>query len=215
MGMKISGTRITLDAWTVPEIAAEAYGLENFQLESKSLPDATRQALYMIEARASGQSEPAKEDIAKMMQTLLAERFHLKFHREQRTMPVLALVADKKGPALKGSTGKDECAGLIGPPHPDDRIYRYRFINCTLQPMVRALRGTISASRPIVDMTGLTGRYDIEIFATPEYKMKTASEPGDISFLDAVRKLGLRLEEQNAEVKMVVIDGVDASPTEN
>jgi uncharacterized protein (TIGR03435 family) len=66
-----------------------------------------------------------------------------------------------------------------------------------------------------LDRTGLTGRYDIEILATPEFMMRDTSEPGDIRFLDAVRKLGLRLEAQNAPVEVIVIDHIDPAPSTN
>jgi uncharacterized protein (TIGR03435 family) len=94
---------------------------------------------------------------------------------------------------------------------PTDRLYRYAYSNCTIDPLADALL----ADRPILNRTGLTGRYDIELFATPEFKMRDTSEPGDIRVLDAVRKLGLRLTPQNAPVEVIVIDHMDSRPTAN
>ncbi len=65
-----------------------------------------------------------------------------------------------------------------------------------------------------MDKTGLTGRYDITMFATPDFKMRNSSDPGDISPLDAVRKLGLRLEPQKAAVEILVVDHVE-KPSDN
>ena len=88
--------------------------------------------------------------------------------------------------------------------------YRYQFTNCTLAPLVN----TLQADRPILDKTGLTGRYDITMFATPDFKLRNSSEPGDISPLDAVRNLGLKLEPKKNNIEVIVVDHVE-KPSEN
>jgi uncharacterized protein (TIGR03435 family) len=92
-----------------------------------------------------------------------------------------------------------------------NRLYRYAYSNCTID----RLADTLLGDRPILNRTGVTGRYDIKIFATPEFKMRDTSEPGDIRFLDAVRKLGLRLVPQNAPVEVIVINHIDPKPSPN
>jgi uncharacterized protein (TIGR03435 family) len=209
--LKISGTLISLEGYNIGWLVSEAFGLKDYQVSTGSVPRSALGVYYNIEARAAGQSAPAKAEVRAMLRALLADRFHLATHREMRNMPVYALVVDKNGLSLRPASGENECASLIGPVSPDDRNYRYRYTNCTLDPLVN----TLSADRPILDKTGLTGRYDIEIFATPEFRMRDTSEPGDIRFLDAVRKLGLRLDAQNASVEVVVIDHIDPSPSPN
>ena len=145
-----------------------------------------------------------------MLQTPLAERFGLKIHREMRQMPVYELTVEKNGPRLKAASGDGECGSRIGPVHPEDRNYRYRFTNCTLTPLV----DTLQADRPILDKTGLTGRYDLTVFATPDFKLRNSSEPGDISPLEAVRELGLRMEPKKGTVEVIVVDRVE-KPSEN
>ncbi len=73
---------------------------------------------------------------------------------------------------------------------------------------------TLQADRAIVDKTGLTGRYDITIFATPDFKLRNSSEPGDISPLDAVRELGLKMEAKKDMVEVIVVDHVE-KPSQN
>jgi uncharacterized protein (TIGR03435 family) len=80
---------------------------------------------------------------------------------------------------------------------PNHRNYRYQNTNYTLDPLIDAL----SADRPVLDQTGLAGQYDIEIFATPEFMLRDNPEAGDIRFLNAVRKLGLRLEPGTPRLK--------------
>ena len=209
--LKISGTLITLEAYNVSWLVSEAFGVKDYQVSSDSVPRPALEAFYRIEARVGGQSAPRKVDIRIMLQSLLADRFHLATHRETRKMPVYALVLDKKGPVLKPASGGSECSTHIGPVRPGDRKYRYQYANCTIETLIDAL----SADRPILDRTGLNARYDMEVSATPEFMMRDTAEPGDIRFLDAVRKLGLRLEAESASVEVVVIDHVDSSPSAN
>jgi uncharacterized protein (TIGR03435 family) len=209
--MKISGTLLTLEGYNLPWLVEDAFGIKGYQVSTDSVPRSALNVLYRIEARCGGPSAPPEAERRAMLQTLLADRFHLAAHRELRKMPVYALVVDKHGPSLQTAHGSNECSSRIGPVRPNDRNYRYRYTNCTLDPLIDAL----SADRPILNQTGLTGRYDIEIFATPEFILGDRSEPGDIRFLDAVRKLGLRLEPRNAPTEVIVIDHVDSTPTPN
>jgi uncharacterized protein (TIGR03435 family) len=209
--LKISGTLIEFDGYNIKWLVSEAFGVKEYQVSADSVLRPALEALYRIDARAGGQSAPSKAEVRMMLRTMLSERFHLAVHREARKMPIYALVSDKNGPTLKPGSGVGECYSRIGPVRPNDRNYRYQYSNCTLEPLIDAL----SADRPILDRTGLAGHYDIEIFATPEFMMRDTSEPGDIRFLDAVRKLGLRLQAENAPVEMIVIDHVDPAPSAN
>jgi uncharacterized protein (TIGR03435 family) len=207
----ISGTRVRLEGYPIANLVSEAFGVKNYQVDTKAVPGTSGGVIYDIEARAATPPTPA--DFRAMLQTLLAERFHLAIHHEARSLPVYALVVDKKGPALTLATEDDnpDCATLFGPVQPSDRNYRYRYNNCPITTLVE----TFPADRPVIDKTGLIGRYNISIFITPEFRMQNGSDPGDIRFLDAVRKLGLRLEPQNAPFDTIVIDQIDKAPTPN
>jgi uncharacterized protein (TIGR03435 family) len=204
--LTVSGTRITLEGYNPGWLVSAAFGVKDYQVSADVVPRAMQGTYYMIEARAPGQSAPSTAELRVMLQTLLADRFHLTMHHEARSMPVYELVIDKNGPALKPGTGDGECASRIGPVQPTDRNYRYQFTNCTLDRLVT----TLPADRPVLDKTGLTGRYDITMVITPEFRMQDTSEPGDIRFLDAVRQLSLRLVGQNAPIDVVVVDHFDA-----
>ena len=203
-----SGPRLSLEGYNANLLVLEAYRLKSYQLAlaSANLP---AYDYYDIEAKAEGGSLPTRDDFREMLKALLADRFKLKFHREMREMPVYDLTVDKNGPRLKPSAEGD-CAVRIGPVHPEDRNYRYQFSNCTLTPLV----DTLQADRPILDKTGLTGRYDIVMFATPDFKLRNSSEPGDISASDAVRDLGLKMEPKKSNIEVIVVDHVE-KPSEN
>ena len=206
---KPSGQRLSLGGYNAVLLILEAYGVKNYQVSaSPNLP--MSDPFYDIAAKAEGDGSPTRAEFRQMLQTLLADRFQLKVHKEMREIGVYALVVDKNGPALKPGTGGGECAGRMGPVQPEDRNYRYQFTNCTLDHLV----GALWADRPILDKTGLTGRYDITMFATPDFKMRNSSDPGDISPLDAVRKLGLKMEPKKDNIEVIVVDHVE-KPSEN
>ena len=165
---------------------------------------------YDIAAKAEGDGFPTRGEFREMLKTLLADRFKLKIHREMRETPVYELTVDKNGPGLKPASGDGECVSRIGPVQPEARNHRYQFTNCTLTPLVN----TLQADRPILDRTGLTGRYDITMFATPDFTLRDSSEPGDISLLAAVRKLGLKMEPKKDNIEVIVVDHLER-PSEN
>jgi uncharacterized protein (TIGR03435 family) len=88
---------------------------------------------------------------------------------------------------------------------PQDHKYRYQTINCPIDRFV----GALQADRPILDKTGLTGRYDIEIFATPDFFLRNSTELDDVSVHDAVKRLGLRMEAKKEQFDVLVIDRVE------
>ena len=106
-----------------------------------------------------------------MLQSLLAGRFKLQFHREMREVAVYEPVVDKNGPALKPGTGRPLRKADRTRPH--DRNYRCQFTNCTVDRLADAL----PADRHVLNKTGLTWRYDVTFFVTPEFKLRDSSEP--------------------------------------
>jgi uncharacterized protein (TIGR03435 family) len=206
---RASGPRLSLEGYSAYHLILEAYRVKTYQvaLASTNLP---AYDYYDIAAKAEGDGIPTRDDFREMLKTLLTDRFRLKIHREMRQVPVYALTVDKNGARLKPASTDGECATLIGPVHPEDRNYRYQFTNCTLTPLV----DTLQADRPILDKTGLTGRYDITMFATPDFKLRNSSEPGDISLLDAVRELGLKMESKKDKIEVIVVDHVE-KPSQN
>jgi uncharacterized protein (TIGR03435 family) len=201
---RASGPRLSLEGYSAYWLTLEAYRVRGYQLSLAS-PNMPAYDYYDIEAKAEGDGSPTRDEFREMLKKLLADRFKLKIHWEMRELPVYELTVDKNGPRLRPASGDGDCASLMGPVHAEDRNYRYQFTNCTLTPLVENLQ----ADRPILDKTGLPGRYDISMFATPDFKLRTSSEPGDINALDAVRELGLRMEPKKANIEVIVVDHVE------
>jgi uncharacterized protein (TIGR03435 family) len=201
-GYSASGTRLTLEAWSRADLIMEAYDLKRYQVSYA--PSGTE--FYDIAAKAGGDGTPTRAEFRLMLQTLLTDRFNLKFHREVRELPVYVLVVGKNGPKFKES-----------PPEKPFRSYggvsgRNQYIElsqATMELLTERLGGE-GIDRPVIDKTGLTGEYDIRLEATPEFRINNNPQPDDLRIFDAIQQqLGLKLEPQKASIEVLVVDHVD------
>jgi len=163
----------------------------------------------------------AKDDNLKLMlRALLAERFGLETHSDNKPLPVYVLTQGKRGLQLKkpeepGEAGCDDHVEQ-GPP----LLVTYTCHNTTiaafashdLRPRDR------SVNHPVVDSTGLTGEWNFAIQYTPLQELqreKATGQPTGISFFDALDKIGLRLELKTQPYPVIAIDKVNRTPTGN
>jgi uncharacterized protein (TIGR03435 family) len=98
VGMKIDAGRVDIGFFSLKELIPLAYGMKAFQVQG---PDWLNQQRFDISATLP--EGATKEQVPAMLQTLLAERFHLKVHREKKDENVYALVQGKDGHKLKPS----------------------------------------------------------------------------------------------------------------
>jgi uncharacterized protein (TIGR03435 family) len=208
-GISTSGARLTAEAETVNGLVMWAYNLKNYQV-SFARPISGDDVFYDIFAKAEGDGVRSREEFRQMLQTLLAERFQLKVHREKRTLPVYALVVGKNGPKFRESAADavfSSNTGVNG---------RNQYMKVTKGAMEDLADGLlIYAGRAVVDRTGLTGTYDYRMEATPGFRINNNPELTDISVFTAVQdQLGLKLESQKAPVEVLVVDHLE-KPTEN
>jgi uncharacterized protein (TIGR03435 family) len=142
-----------------------------------------------------------------LLRNLLEDRFGLRVHRETRNVAAFALRQAPSGARLTVSTRKPGFltgrAGLISG------------TGRTIADIVPIIADAVSA--PVVDETGLTGRYDIKLEWTPPQPAgaPAADEPY-VSISTALRdQLGLRLVSRVMPVDALIIDAVEREPTEN
>ena len=166
----------------------------------------------------------ANPEVWEMMRSLLAERFHMKYHLESRETPVYALTVAKDGMKLR-KPEEGQCAEAIraGQNCGDIMFFPYGvgIYNMPIGALIGGL-GRKLQDRPIVDKTGLTGKYDINVMWLPDgVKLEDTRnapkemQPEDISLFEAMEKqAGLKLERQKLPIQVVVIDSIDR-PTEN
>jgi uncharacterized protein (TIGR03435 family) len=140
-----------------------------------------------------------------MVKKLMVDRFHLKFHYEKRELSVYALTVAKSGSKLTRSQSDPSAPGGkgFGPPG------NFGATNATVADVADAL-GYVVVDRPVVDHTGLTGRFDLRLTWTPDGAptMASADAPPDL-FTAIQQELGLKLESTKAPVDVLVIDHLD------
>jgi uncharacterized protein (TIGR03435 family) len=209
-----SGPRLTLEGYNAVGLIMEAYNLKNYQLTLPKTPARGTEAdtFYNITAKAEVDGTPTKDEFRRMLQTLLVERFHLKFHRERKELPVYALVLGKNGPKFKESAPNAAFSGFHGV---NGRNQNMTLTKANSEMVAAEIENDFMMDRPVLNETGLTGTYDIKLEATPEFKINSDPQPGDVSIFTAVQeKLGLKLEARKAEIEVVIVDRMER-PTEN
>src|SRR5262249_47236861 len=140
-----------------------AYDLKAYEVVA---PGWVSQARYDVAAKAAG---PVGEtELKQMLQRLLAERFGLVQHREERRIPVYALVAKKKSARLHEAQNE-------GTPVMRGRGAEMVFERYTMDDLANLMRKLTRGERPIVDDTGIAGRYDFAI----EILSSTPDNPSD------------------------------------
>ena len=165
--------------------------------------------MFDIDAKVAGEDVAAfrklnREEHSRMLQPLLAERFHLKAHIEQREMPVYNLVVDKGGSKLKAATADDASKGGHMMTNGAGNIDA---ANALLTGLPGILYNEVG--RPVVDKTGLTGKYDFTVDYVPAAKAATDESGGPSIFTALEEQLGLKLEPAKAQMDVLVIDSIE------
>jgi uncharacterized protein (TIGR03435 family) len=176
------------------------------------------------------------EDLRHMLQDLIAERFKMKSHMENRPVTAYSLVAEKPKLTKADPLSRTRCKEGPGPDGKDPRIATptlNRLISCqnmTMAQFGEQLQGIASGYiyGPVLDKTGITGAWDFTLsFSSAELTRGNnpgnpppqggASDPnGALSLFEAVSKqLGLKLEKERRPVPVLVIDHIEEKPTEN
>jgi uncharacterized protein (TIGR03435 family) len=241
--------RATWTNMSLRNLVMQAYNLRPYQLTGPQWLDSSR-----FEVTVKIPEGTTREQFRLMLQSMLEERFKLTFHNESKEMPIYELVVAKNGPKLKeaapppapnpdGPPAGPPAARPFGPPKigadgfpvlaPDQRQgmimmngkARSRSSNQTLDQVAGLLSGQVG--RPVTNATGLTGKYDYEIFWASEGSVRAAppsseagapaasEESGPTIFMAVQEQLGLKLVEKKGPVQVMVVDHLEKSPTEN
>jgi uncharacterized protein (TIGR03435 family) len=148
-------------------------------------------------------SEQVSELKRRMVQALLADRFHLKLHEETRTLPAYDLVLAKGGSKLQASQSNGKSIGT-------SRTY---FNGQGLTMILIAEELSKITGRVVVDKTGLSDRYDFKLQWSADDAPVTDNS-GPSLFTAIQEQLGLKLEPAKEAAPVLVIDHVDP-PTPN
>ncbi len=162
---------------------------------------------------------PSLKQAKIMLQKLLVDRFKLTFHYDKKELSVYAIVVAKSGPKLTKSEnpGNDPGLGFIGLGNLPAR-------NATMTEFAQVMQ-TAVMDRPVVDQTGLGGRWDFSLKWTPDPTQFLSmgirvppptddpTAPPDL-FAAMQQQLGLKMENSKALVDVMVVDKVE-KPSEN
>jgi hypothetical protein len=148
---------------------------------------------FQIEAAADDPSTATLGQLQEMLQTMLTDRFGLKFHRERREAAGFSLVVAERGHKLIPITGEYEEAV---------RLTRGK---STLDKLARSLSIVLHGSA-VTDKTGLKGAFEYEFHALP---LEPLAEPATALSLKLEEQLGLRLQaEKTVPIEVLVVDEV-------
>lgn len=182
---------------------------------------------YTVTARLDPSS--TEEQARLMLRGLLVARMKMTAHRESRKMPGYALVVGKKGPKMHEADASGN-----PPPMPDkDSQIPYEkgriFTHIPERGVLAALGGGVPMSQladelskdlktPVVDRTGLTGKYYFELkFQMPDAQLSASSNEftpaADISSA-LPDQLGLKLEKQKVSAEFLVVEHFEAPTPE-
>jgi uncharacterized protein (TIGR03435 family) len=247
-GVKIDGAQVHATALTLKDYLGIAYRVKLYQVDG---PDWLGRERFDINATLPAGAPTSQ--IPEMIRSLLEERFRVKVRHEKKEFPVYALEVGKGGIRVQPS-----------PPDPDDgktaaqapldisgsgsrngiavnlgRGASYTFADnrfegkkLTAQAAANVLERFVD--KPIVDMTNLTGAYDISIDLTeedyramliragvnagvelPPQVLRLAENADYGSLFSGLEKLGLKLEDTKAPLDLLVVDSMLTAPTDN
>ena len=203
-GIDQNGRHVTLKYETVEMLLVIGYNVQKSQIVNA--PDWVKTAHWDIDGLSDTDGEMDLQQLQKMICKLLAERFGLKLHREQREMPVYALVVAKGGPKLAANTSDPN--GRLEQ-HPRDGNGQHSELLKNFSMAELALILEFRVDRPIVDQTRLTGRYDMTLKWTYDEDQAPTDGSAAPSLFTAVQEqLGLKLEPVRAAAQVLVVDAV-------
>ena len=212
----IRNGRYELKNYTMLELITLAYGLDQDRMQGG--PGWITTDRFEIVAKVPARATNATART--MLQGLLADRFNLATHNEDKPVPVYTLSSTGKHvPQLRESNQTGGGCQFSRQPSAPGEI-QYMVMSCRNATIV-SIAGAIRAAgpgylnKPVVDMTGLKGSWDMELKFT-DWTLLGAAGSNGVSLFDAVEKqLGLKLDQRQYPLPVLVVDRVNQKPTEN
>jgi uncharacterized protein (TIGR03435 family) len=209
----VRGTDLITRGFTLGDLIKFAYSVQEKQIiNAPSWMDSDK---FDIDAKPNVPGMPSSDQLKELVKKLLADRFQLKAHNEQKEMSAFVLAVAKGGPKMAKNNSNGGLPGLFfGPP-----IMTLRVRNATINDFTNLMQSEV-LDRPVVDHTGLTGRWDFTLHWTPDptqfinsgFKLPPPSTSADAAppLFTAIREqLGLKLGAEKTSVMVLVVDHVD------
>jgi uncharacterized protein (TIGR03435 family) len=165
-------------------------------------------------ANPANPPEDPNDPFRPILKRVLAERFHLKYHTEDRPLPGFVVTVAKDGPRLAEAKAPDAAGNCQGA---QDKANPAQYtLTCTSETMGQFIAARDQDfSHPILDRTGLTKPYDFTLKLLLGPEVHTRDDRARV-FTDAMGKqLGLVVTREDIPQPAVVVDKVDRTPTPN
>jgi uncharacterized protein (TIGR03435 family) len=232
VGISQDKGRVTMSNITLRNILIQAYKVKEQQLITPDWMDSTR-----FDVVAKLPEGATREQVPAMLQTMLADRFKVKIHKESKVLPIYAMVVAKGGPKLTEADAEGGLRVMMSPKG------RQMTGSVTLSRLADSLSGAMD--RQVIDMTELKGTYQIDLTWSPDDsdngKLRFGPGPGRGGegggapvggeahgdpkatdgpdapniFVALQEKMGLKLEPRKAPTDIIVVDQAEKVPTEN
>lgn len=203
------------------DMIALGYGLHTKQIAGA--PDWAGKDLFDVEGTPDVPGIPNQKQMQSLIQNLLADRFQLKFHNEQRELAVYAITVAPGGPKLTETTaGPNDPSGMGFGGFNSSQGVTAVGRNLSMPDFAMWFQSAVT-DRPVVDQTGIKGRYDIRLKWTPDesqfaqfggsgIRAPQASDAADAPpnlYTAITEQLGLKIEAVKAPDAVMVIDHVE------
>jgi uncharacterized protein (TIGR03435 family) len=196
---------VKVERQTVEQMLMVAYGLQKNQIVNA--PEWVKTEDFDADGVPDTDGQPSVQQFQVMVRKLLEERFGLKAHKEQREMEVYALRVGKTGPKIAPS--KSDPNAL-----PAQDVYgsgvgrTLKFNNVSMDDF--ALMMLYEVQRPMVNQTGVTGRYDFDLKFTKDEQAAATDPNAPPGLFTAVQEqMGLKLDAVKAMAPVLVVDAVE------
>jgi uncharacterized protein (TIGR03435 family) len=211
VGFRVGGRKFSVLSTSLSVLIQFAYGVDDKQIVGA--PDWLANDKYDIIGVPDQEGQPSSAQWKTMVQKLLADRFKLMFHHDKRALSVYALSVGKAGSKLTKSESSgplisfsfETAAGGISLP----------VKNATMAEFARVMQTGV-LDRPVVDQTGIEGRYDFVLKWAPDDSQfgghppaSQADVPLPSLFTAIQEEVGLRRDAVKAPVDVLVIDRVE------
>ena len=213
------GRQVITKGTTMDDLISFAYGVHPKQLVNA--PDWFDKDRFDITGQPDAEGVPNQNQMRIMLQKLLVSRFGLTFHKDTQDLSVYEIVVGKDGPKLTPTAIQNNLPGLrFLSINPADLMVR----NATMADFAGLMQSAV-LDKPVVDHTGISGRYDFELKWTPDQgQFETfggiKSAPSDAPdappdlFTAIQQQTGLKINSTKAPVEVMVIDKV-SQPSPN
>jgi uncharacterized protein (TIGR03435 family) len=214
----VKGRQVLTINTTTSDLIVFSYDLHARQVVGA--PPWVESEKYDVTGQPEGQGLPSRVQLGEMMRKLLEDRFKFTFHREKRELPVYAITVLPGGHKLtKNDTNPNGLPGLFF-----KGLGTLPAQNATMGDFAGVMQSAV-LDRPVVDRTGLQGRWDFTIRWTPDetqfagmgVRVPPPSNDPDAPpglFTAMQEQLGLKMESTRAPVDVLVVDRIE-KPSEN